>query len=95
MELGASALATMWVNITGLSIVYGGASALDSLAAQVRLKGGGAPHAHRAPSLTVPPRAAHRQAYGAKAYPMVGMWSLRFTLIVSLLCVPICLAWCS
>ena len=34
MELGASALATMWVNITGLSIVYGGASALDSLAAQ-------------------------------------------------------------
>ena len=33
MELGASALATMWVNITGLSIVYGGASALDSLAA--------------------------------------------------------------
>ena len=34
VELGAAALATMWVNITGLSIVYGGRSALDTLASQ-------------------------------------------------------------
>jgi MATE family multidrug resistance protein len=66
VELGAAALASMWVNITGVSIVYGGASALDSLASQ---------------------------AYGAKSYTAVGLWSLRFLLIVTIMCVPICCSW--
>ena len=54
------------MNITGLSIVYGGSTALDSLAAQ---------------------------AHGAKNYSLVGLWTLRFMCIVSLMCVPICAAW--
>ena len=33
-ELGACALATMFINITGLSIITGGMSALDTVAAQ-------------------------------------------------------------
>lgn len=66
VELGAAALASMWVNITGVSIVYGGASALDSLASQ---------------------------AFGAKSYAAVGLWSLRFLLIVTIMCVPICCSW--
>lgn len=66
VELGAAALASMWVNITGVSIVYGGASALDSLASQ---------------------------AYGAKSYAAVGLWSLRFLLIVTIMCIPICCSW--
>lgn len=65
-ELGAAALATMWVNITGLSIVYGGSTALDSLAAQ---------------------------AHGAKNFTLVGLWTMRFLCIVSLMCFPICGAW--
>ena len=66
VELGAAALASMWVNITGVSIVYGGASALDSLASQ---------------------------AFGAKSYTMVGLWAMRFLMIVSLMCIPICCSW--
>jgi Na+-driven multidrug efflux pump len=66
IELGAAALASMWVNITGVSIVYGGSAALDSLASQ---------------------------AYGAKSYTAVGLWTARFLLIVTLMCVPICASW--
>ena len=33
-ELGAVALGTMWVNISGLSIVFGGMGALDTLCSQ-------------------------------------------------------------
>ena len=34
LQLGAASMANMWINITGMSIIYGGMSAYDTLGAQ-------------------------------------------------------------
>ena len=49
-ELGAVAMGSLWVNISGTSIIFGGMSSLDTLASQ---------------------------AYGAKNFHLVGLWTQR------------------
>lgn len=56
----------MWTNITGLSIVWGFSSALDTLASQ---------------------------AYGAREYNLVGLWTARFFVFFTCASLPIAAAW--
>ena len=65
-ELGAVAMGSLWVNISGTSIIFGSMSSLDTLASQ---------------------------AYGAKNYHLVGLWTQRMVTIICCLCPLIFLNW--